>query len=91
MSTTTPDPFGAREEFRALIASLINPDATPEANADAIVAATFGIDDDWDELQVGTMARPDQVMLQRYLRVRFPREAKHEDRTPDRTVATEAP
>ncbi|MGW9196068.1 hypothetical protein [Micromonospora chersina] len=56
--------------------------------ADSVMELFYEVADDWDSIDVSTMADgPGGKLLdQRWLVARVPREARHRDMVPDRTV-----
>jgi hypothetical protein len=77
-------------EFRALIRSKILAGMTADEAADAVATLAYRIEDEWQEIDVSTYADGPkrQLLDQRWLVVRIPREGRHRaiDRTADRTV-----
>ncbi len=80
-----------RDELRELVRSKIRDDMTPDEAADAATSIFYGIDDEWERLDVSVLRHgPDTEFLdQRWLVCRVPRESRRVDRIPDRRISTQ--
>lgn len=76
--------IGPRAELRYLIGSKIAAGMTPAQVVDAIMALFHSVDDEWQELDVSSVADPGAFLDQRWLVCRIPRQADLKRRVPDR-------
>ncbi len=83
----------ARDELRALVKSRLRPGMTPDEAAEAVARMFYSVEDDRDRFDVSVMQHgPDTELLdQRWLVCRLPRESNRVNRIPNRRVADAEP